>query len=42
MVANYLGLPPKWVDDTAVGGPSFNGPVGHAAAAIAAGCGRQC
>jgi acetyl-CoA acetyltransferase len=36
-VAHYLGLPPKWVDGTAVGGCSFMIHVPHAAAAIAAG-----
>jgi acetyl-CoA acetyltransferase len=36
-VAHYLGLIPKWVDGTAVGGCSFMMHVRHAAAAIAAG-----
>src|SRR5262249_54066845 len=36
-VAHYLGLTPKWVDGTAVGGCSFMIHVRHAAAAIAAG-----
>jgi acetyl-CoA acetyltransferase len=34
-VAHYLGLTPKWVDGTAVGGCSFMIHVRHAAAAIA-------
>jgi hypothetical protein len=39
-VAHYLGLTPKWVDGTAVGGCSFMIHVRHAAAAIASGlCG---
>ena len=33
-VAHYLGLTPKWVDGTAVGGCSFMIHVRHAAAAI--------
>ncbi len=37
MVAHYLGIIPKWVDGTAVGGCSFMLHVRHAAAAIAAG-----
>jgi acetyl-CoA acetyltransferase len=36
-VAHYLGLTPKWVDGTAVGGCSFIIHVRHAAAAIASG-----
>jgi hypothetical protein len=36
-IAHYLGLTPKWVDGTAVGGCSFMIHVRHAAAAIAAG-----
>src|SRR5437016_10030130 len=36
-VAHYLGLTPKWVDGTAVGGCSFMIHVRHSAAAIAAG-----
>ena len=36
-VAHYLGLTPKWVDGTAVGGCSFMILVRHAAAAIASG-----
>jgi hypothetical protein len=32
-VAHYLGLTPKWVDGTAVGGCSFMIHVRHAAAA---------
>ena len=36
-VAHYLGLTPKWVDDTAVGGCSFMIHARHAAAAIASG-----
>ena len=36
-VAHYLGLAPKWVDGTAVGGGSFMIHVRRAAAAIAAG-----
>jgi Thiolase C-terminal domain-like len=36
-VAHYLGLTPKWVHGTAVGGCSFMIHVRHAAAAIAAG-----
>jgi acetyl-CoA acetyltransferase len=39
-VAHYLGLVPKWVDGTAVGGCSFMLHVRHACAAISAGlCG---
>jgi hypothetical protein len=34
-VAHYLGLTPKWVDGTAVGGCSFLIHVRHAGAAIA-------
>ena len=37
MVAHYLGVTPKWVDGTGVGGCSFMLHVRHAAAAIAAG-----
>ncbi|HEX3883908.1 MAG TPA: thiolase, partial [Stellaceae bacterium] len=36
-VAHYLGLTPKWVDGTAVGGCSFMIHVRHAAAAIETG-----
>jgi acetyl-CoA acetyltransferase len=36
-VAYYLGITPKWVDGTSVGGCSFMLHVRHAAAAIAAG-----
>ncbi len=36
-VAHYLGLTPKWVDGTAVGGCSFMIHTRHAAAAIASG-----
>lgn len=36
-VAHYLGITPKWVDGTAVGGCSFMLHVRHAAAAISAG-----
>src|SRR5207245_6029709 len=36
-VAHYLGLTPKWVDGTAVGGCSFMIHVRHAAAAVASG-----
>ncbi len=36
-IAHYLGITPKWVDGTAVGGCSFMIHVRHAAAAIAAG-----
>jgi len=36
-VANYLGITPKWVDGTSVGGCSFMIHVRHAAAAIEAG-----
>ena len=36
-VAHYLGLVPKWVDGTAVGGCSFMLHVRHATAAISAG-----
>jgi acetyl-CoA acetyltransferase len=36
-VAHYLGLTPKWVDGTAVGGCSFMIHVRHAAAAIVSG-----
>ncbi len=36
-VAHYLGIVPKWVDGTAVGGCSFMLHVRHAAAAISAG-----
>ena len=37
VVANYLGLEPKWIDGTDVGGCSFMLHVRHAAAAIEAG-----
>ena len=36
-IAHYLGLTPKWVDGTAVGGCSFMIHIRHAAAAIASG-----
>ena len=36
-IAYYLGITPKWVDGTAVGGTSFLIHVRHAAAAIASG-----
>ena len=36
-MAHYLGLTPKWVDGTSVGGCSFMIHVRHAAAAISAG-----
>jgi hypothetical protein len=36
-IAHYLGLTPKWVDGTAVGGCSFMIHTSHAAAAIALG-----
>lgn len=36
-IANYLGITPKWVDGTTVGGCSFMLHVRHAAAAIEAG-----
>lgn len=36
-IAHYLGITPKWVDGTAVGGCSFMLHVRHAAAAISAG-----
>src|SRR6202158_4912700 len=36
-VAHYLGITPKWVDGTAVGGCSFMIHVRHAAAAIESG-----
>ena len=36
-IAHYLGLTPKWVDGTAVGGCSFMIHICHAAAAIASG-----
>ena len=36
-VAHYLGLTPKWVDGTAVGGCSFMIHVRHVGAAIASG-----
>jgi len=36
-MAHYLGITPKWVDGTAVGGCSFMIHVRHAAAAISAG-----
>ena len=39
--AHYLGLTPKWVDGTAVGGCSFMIQVRHAAAAIASGPGAS-
>jgi hypothetical protein len=41
-VAHYLGLTPKWVDGTAVGGCSFMIHVRHAAAAIASGLCERC
>ena len=36
-LAHYLGIVPKWVDNTAVGGTSFLIHVRHAVAAIASG-----
>lgn len=36
-LANYLGIVPKWIDNTSVGGTSFLIHVRHAAAAIASG-----
>lgn len=36
-VAEYLGLRPRWIDSTSVGGSSWEVMVGHAADAIAAG-----
>src|SRR5499425_2762919 len=36
-IAHYLGITPKWVDGTAVGGCSFMIHVRHAAAALEAG-----
>jgi len=36
-IAEYLGIVPRWVDGTSIGGCSFLAHVGHAAAAIAAG-----
>jgi acetyl-CoA acetyltransferase len=36
-ITHYLGITPKWVDGTAVGGCSFMIHVRHAAAAIASG-----
>jgi acetyl-CoA acetyltransferase len=36
-VAEYLGLRPRWIDSTSVGGASWEVMVGHAADAIAAG-----
>ena len=37
VLANYLGIVPRWVDNTQVGGTSFLVHVRHAAAAIASG-----
>ena len=37
LLAQYLGITPRWVDGTSVGGCSFMLHVRHAAAAIAAG-----
>ena len=37
ILANYLGIVPKWIDNTSVGGTSFLIHVRHAAAAIASG-----
>ena len=37
-VAHYLGLRPRWLDGTAVGGCSYMLHVGHAVASIRAGC----
>jgi len=39
-IAHYLGIEPRWVDGTSVGGCSFLLHVRHAAAAIAAGYAR--
>ncbi|HXX46691.1 MAG TPA: thiolase, partial [Myxococcota bacterium] len=36
-IAHYLGITPRWLDGTAVGGCSFMIHVRHAVAAIAAG-----
>ena len=36
-LAHYLGIVPKWIDNTQVGGTSFLVHVRHAAAAIASG-----
>ncbi|HMS81716.1 MAG TPA: thiolase, partial [Burkholderiaceae bacterium] len=36
-IAHYLGITPRWVDGTSVGGCSFMIHVRHAAAAITAG-----
>ena len=36
-LAHYLGITPKWIDNTQVGGTSFLIHVRHAAAAIASG-----
>ncbi|MDB5431654.1 MAG: thiolase [Caulobacter sp.] len=41
-IAHYLGITPKWVDGTAVGGCSFMLHVRHAAAAIASGLCTTC
>ena len=41
-IAHYLGITPKWVDGTAVGGCSFMIHVRHAAAAIERVCARRC
>ena len=37
VLANYLGIVPRWIDNTQVGGTSFLVHVRHAAAAIASG-----
>ncbi len=37
LLAQYLGIVPRWIDNTAVGGTSFLIQVRHAAAAIASG-----
>ena len=36
-LAHYMGIVPKWIDNTQVGGTSFLVHVRHAAAAIASG-----
>ena len=37
ILSNYLGIVPKWIDNTSVGGTSFLIHVRHAAAAVASG-----
>ena len=41
-VAHALGITPRWIDGTGVGGTSFLLHVRHAAAAIRAGYARTC